>query len=137
MTTMRGMIAVDDHAAAATTDIAPAAHHMSESDTGAAAHTVPESTSKGLGDSPGDGLDHALVRRVRDKTLRLRHILRKSHDADTRALTLDPPPGPALGRAPGLVVNLEVVNEKWPRSFLNECNVLVTVCRKLVLQLSF
>lgn len=116
MMTMTETIAVDDRAAAATTGTAPAAPRTTG--TVAAAHTVPESTDKDLGDSPGAGLGPALGRRVPDRTLQQRPILRRSRGTDTRALTHDQPPGHAHDPAPGLAVSLEAVKRKWSRFFL-------------------
>lgn len=107
MTTTTETIAIDDHAAAATTATAPAAPRTSA--TAGAAHTALESTDRDLGDTPGGALAPAPGRRVPDKTLRLHRILRRSRDTDTRVPTLALPPGPAHGHAPGPAVNLEAV----------------------------
>lgn len=114
MTTMTGTTDVDDHAAAATTGTGPAARHTNG--TAAAAHTVPESTDKGLGDSPGEGPAPTLGHRAPGQTLQLRPNSRRNHGTDTHVLTRGQPPGPAHDPAPGPAGNLEAVSGN--RSFL-------------------
>lgn len=109
MTTTTETIATDDRAAAATTATAPAAPRTSAT-AAAAAHTAPESTDRGLGDTPGGALVPALALRAPDQTPRRHRTSRRSLGTDTRARTLAPPPGRAHGRAPGPAVNLEAAD---------------------------